>query len=70
MGRRCSYTRVTWAGTGAFGAQHDEELARQLADVTRPARGVLPSGEVAVEARFGGSFSELLFQDGWGADEP
>ena len=52
-------------------AEHDEELARQMAaDVTRPERGVLPEGTVYVEARFGGPFRGLLLDDGWEADEP
>lgn len=52
-------------------AQHDEELARHMvADVTQPERGVLPHGEVYVEARFGELFRGLLFDDGWEADEP
>jgi ribosomal protein S18 acetylase RimI-like enzyme len=55
----------------APGAQHDEELARQMvADVTQPERGLLPAGSVAVEARFGGLFRELLLDDGWDLDEP
>lgn len=53
------------------GAEHDEELAQQMvADVTRPQRGVLPQGDVSVEARFDARFQELLFDDGWDADEP
>ncbi|HZO50147.1 MAG TPA: GNAT family N-acetyltransferase [Gaiellaceae bacterium] len=52
-------------------AEHDEELARQLAaDVTRPERGALPQGAVSIEARFGGPFRRLLLKDGWEADEP
>lgn len=52
-------------------AQQDEELARRMvADVTDPEREVLPAGGVCVEARFGGSFRGLLFDDGWDADEP
>ena len=42
-------------------AEHDDELARQMVtDVSLPERGVLPDGEVAVEARFGASFRALL----------
>jgi hypothetical protein len=49
-------------------AQHDEELARQMsADVTQPARGVLPPGAAAVEARFGVLFQGLLLDAGWHA---
>ena len=52
-------------------AQHDQELAQQLvADVTQPERGVLPQGNVYVEARLGELFRGLLFDDGWDADEP
>ena len=52
-------------------AQHDEELAQQMiADVTQPARGVLPQGNVYIEARFGALFQGLLFDDGWVAGEP
>jgi hypothetical protein len=52
-------------------AQHDEELAQPMvADVTQPERGVLPQGEVYIEARFGALFQELLLDDGWEADEP
>lgn len=47
-------------------AQHDEELARQMAaDVTRPKYGV-----ASVEARFGELLRELLVAEGWQADEP
>lgn len=52
-------------------ALHDEELARQLvADVNAPERGVLPDGNVDVEARSGGVFHRLLLEDGWTAGEP
>ena len=52
-------------------AQHDGELACQMvADVTQPERGVLPQGSVSVEARLGGLFQRLLFDDGWDPDEP
>lgn len=52
-------------------AQHDEDLARQMvADVTRPERGILPAGNVYIEARFGALFRRLLSDDGWHADEP
>jgi hypothetical protein len=43
---------------------------QSVADVTQPERGVLPDGEVYVEARFGELFRGLLFDDGWEADEP
>ena len=52
-------------------AQHDKELAQQMvADVTQPERGVLPQGNVSIEARSGAVFRGLLFDDGWDADEP
>jgi GNAT superfamily N-acetyltransferase len=52
-------------------AQHDEELARQMvADVTRPGRCVLPSGNAHVEARSDGALRRLLLDEGWVADEP
>ena len=41
-----------------------------VADVTRPERGVLPQGSVAIEARFGAVFRGLLLDEGWIADEP
>jgi len=52
-------------------AQRDEDLAQQLvADVTEPERGVLPAGKVSVEAPNGALVQDLLFEDGWNADEP
>lgn len=52
-------------------AEHDEELARQMAaDVMDPERGVLPRGDVCVEARFGDLFRGLLCEDGWELGEP
>ncbi|MGZ4600063.1 MAG: GNAT family N-acetyltransferase [Oryzihumus sp.] len=52
-------------------AQRDEELAQQLvADVSQPERGVLPQGDVDVEARCGALFRELLLDAGWVAGEP
>jgi GNAT superfamily N-acetyltransferase len=52
-------------------AEHDEELARQMAaDVMDPERDVLPRGDVSVEARFGDLFRGLLSEDGWKAGEP
>jgi len=52
-------------------AGDDEELAQQMVtDVTRPQRGVLPQGDVSVEARFGDLFRQLLSAAGWEAGEP
>jgi ribosomal protein S18 acetylase RimI-like enzyme len=52
-------------------AWEDEELARRLvADVEDPAAGVLPPGEVAVEARTGALFGRLLLDHGWQLGEP
>ncbi|MCG8918849.1 GNAT family N-acetyltransferase [Actinokineospora sp. PR83] len=52
-------------------AQQDAELARQLLeDVSEPARGVLPSGKVCIEAPRGALLRDLLSEDGWNADEP
>ena len=52
-------------------AEHDDELAHQMvADVNQPERGVLPQGNVSVEARFGASFRKLLSEAGWEDDEP
>lgn len=52
-------------------AEHDEPLARQMvADVTRPERGVLPEGNVSIEARWSAAFQRLLADDGWRAGEP
>jgi len=52
-------------------AQRDEELAQQLMeDVTEPERGVLIEGTVYVEAPMGALVQDLLFEDGWNADEP
>ncbi|WP_423463087.1 GNAT family N-acetyltransferase [Promicromonospora sp. MS192] len=51
--------------------RRDESLARRMvADVTTPERGVLPDGEVMVEAPPGALVSELLGEAGWGDDEP
>jgi ribosomal protein S18 acetylase RimI-like enzyme len=41
-----------------------------LADLSDPARGVLPEGEARVEARSGTAFRELLAVSGWVPDEP
>lgn len=47
-------------------AQHDEPLARQLVeDLSRPERGVLHAGEVAVEAPPGALLRDLLTAQGW-----
>jgi GNAT superfamily N-acetyltransferase len=55
----------------APGAQDDQELATQMAvDVTQPAHGVLPQGDVCVEARFGNRFRRRLLDAGWDVDEP
>jgi len=55
----------------APGSEHDETLAHQmLGDVSHPDQGVLPRGEVRVEARFGELFRTLLRDDGWVPDEP
>ncbi|ANS79647.1 Acetyltransferase [Serinicoccus hydrothermalis] len=52
-------------------AQDDRELAeRVVADVSEPARGVLPEGEVAVETPSGALVHDLLGERGWGEDEP
>jgi ribosomal protein S18 acetylase RimI-like enzyme len=52
-------------------AARDEELVRQLVDdLAGPARGVLPAGKVSVEAPPGTLVDDLLFENGWGADEP
>src|SRR4051794_5829467 len=52
-------------------AQREEELAQQLVeDVTEPERGVLPEGKANIEAPMGALVQDLLFEDGWNADEP
>ncbi|MFF0160465.1 GNAT family N-acetyltransferase [Streptomyces sp. NPDC005263] len=57
--------------TMAPDTQRDEELARQLVeDVTQPERGVLPEGRVNIESPTGALVQDLLFEDGWKADEP
>jgi GNAT superfamily N-acetyltransferase len=51
-------------------AEDDSELVHQMVlDVTDPERGVLPSGSVSVEARFGGRFQESLLAEGWVSGE-
>jgi len=57
--------------TMAPDARRDEELARRLvADVTEPARGVLPEGRVNIEAPLDALLHDLLCEDGWHLDEP
>ncbi|MFG3344511.1 GNAT family N-acetyltransferase [Streptomyces sp. NPDC048018] len=52
-------------------ARQDDRLARQLvADVTDPARGVLPAGRANIEAPAGALVQDLLAAEGWDADEP
>lgn len=52
-------------------AHLDEELARRLvADVSAPERGVLPDGEVSVEAAPGALVSDLLADEGWDTEDP
>lgn len=52
-------------------ADEDEQLAEHVvADVTNPDRGVLPAGQLAVEARFGAALQRRLTEGGWSADEP
>ena len=41
-----------------------------MADISDPARGILPAGAASVEARFGSAFRALLHGSGWAADEP
>jgi ribosomal protein S18 acetylase RimI-like enzyme len=54
----------------APGARRDEELAEQLVEgVTEPERGVLTGGKVCVDAPMGALVQDLLFEDGWNADE-
>jgi ribosomal protein S18 acetylase RimI-like enzyme len=57
--------------TIAPGAHRDEELARRMVeDVTEPEHGVLPAGPVNIEAPKGALVHDLLFEAGWGTDEP
>jgi hypothetical protein len=52
-------------------AHRDEELARRVvADVADPARGVLPGGEVSIEAPPGVLLQEVLAEAGWKTGEP
>jgi GNAT superfamily N-acetyltransferase len=47
-------------------ARDDEELVgRLVADLADPSQGVLPAGEGAVEARFGGLLRPALVDAGW-----
>lgn len=55
----------------AADAHHDEALAmKMVADVTQPECGVLPEGEVSIEARWDAAFQRLLIDYGWNAVEP
>jgi ribosomal protein S18 acetylase RimI-like enzyme len=57
--------------TTAPDARQDDELARTIVgDVTRPGRGVLPGGRVAVEAPQDALIQDALEQEGWKTDEP
>ncbi|MFE9750552.1 GNAT family N-acetyltransferase [Saccharothrix saharensis] len=57
--------------TTAPDVRQDEELARRLAeDLGSPERGVLPAGEVAVEAPTGALVQDLLVERGWHVGEP
>jgi GNAT superfamily N-acetyltransferase len=48
------------------GADSDQDLAAQmLRDIADPSRGVLPEGEVSVEARFGSAFRARLNSEWW-----
>jgi len=52
-------------------ARRDEEPARRMAaDITAPARGVLPAGRANVEAPAGSPVQELLTGSGRPTDEP
>jgi GNAT superfamily N-acetyltransferase len=49
----------------------DEELARRIVeDASDPANGVLIDGKVYVDTPMGALVQDLLFKDGWNADEP
>jgi ribosomal protein S18 acetylase RimI-like enzyme len=57
--------------TVAPGVWREKELAdRVVADVSEPARGVLPAGKVSVEAPDGTLVRDLLSEGGWSAGEP
>src|SRR4051794_16338047 len=50
--------------------RHDDELTdRLVADLGDPARGVLPSGSVSVEAPMDALLQETLLRAGWVPDE-
>ena len=52
-------------------AHRDEELAQRLVDdVTEPERGVLPAGQVSVEAPVGAPVHDLLSGAGWKPGKP
>jgi len=52
-------------------ALRDEELAQRLVeDVSDPHTGVLIEGKVYVETPMGALVQDLLFKDGWQADDP
>ena len=52
-------------------ADRDRQLAEAIvADLTDPARGVLPAGAAIVEAPTGALVKELLTEEGWELDEP
>ena len=51
--------------------RHNEDFIRDLAaDLAADDGRVLPAGEVALEARFGGSLHDLFLAEGWVYDEP
>jgi GNAT superfamily N-acetyltransferase len=57
--------------TTAPDARQDRELAQQIvADVTDPARGLLPEGRVNVEAPMDAVLQDLLPENGWTPAEP
>jgi GNAT superfamily N-acetyltransferase len=54
----------------ANGSEDDAALANKIFDdLTHPDRGVLPRGEVRVEARFGELLRSLILDKGWVPDE-
>ncbi len=56
--------------TTAPDVRRDEELARRVAeDVAAPERGVLPAGQVSVEAPMDALLQDVLPGHGWHADE-
>jgi ribosomal protein S18 acetylase RimI-like enzyme len=55
----------------APGAHDDEELARRIvADAVDPEEGVLIAGKVYLEAPMESRVRDLLFLEGWDADDP